>query len=49
LAEFFGPVNEYRRLAHFVDGAAKLRRALHSFDEKVDEDRLPIGADEIEH
>ena len=45
----FLPVDEHRRFAHFVDVGAELRHSLHTGCEEVDEDRLPIGTDQIEH
>jgi hypothetical protein len=49
LAEFSPPVHEHRRFAHFVDAFPILRRALNALLEEVDEDRLPVGVDEIKH
>jgi hypothetical protein len=49
LGELLVAVPQNRRFAHFVDIAAKLRRALNARLEKIDKDRLPVGADEIEH
>jgi hypothetical protein len=48
LAELFAPVDEHGSLAHFVDRFAILRRARCAVEE-IDEDRLPIGADETKH
>ena len=42
-------MREHRRLAHLVDLGAVLRRALHRLAEEVDEHRLPVRADQIEH
>jgi hypothetical protein len=42
-------MNQDRHLAHFVDVLQIFRRALHRLTEEVDVDRLPVGADEIEH
>ena len=49
LGQLLAAVNEHRDFAHLVDVAAPLRRALHALAEEVDEHRLPIGADQIEH
>ena len=42
-------MHEHRHLAHLVDVGPVGRRALLALDEEVDPDRLPVGADEIEH
>ena len=48
MAELLAAVNEHRRFAHFVD-----RRTIASGPslavEKIDKDRLPVGAEEVEH
>ena len=49
LRQRLAAMNEHRHFAHLVDAAAPFRRALHAFAEEVDEHRLPIGADQIEH
>src|SRR5262249_52606311 len=42
-------MGEHRDLAHFVDLAAVLGGPRLALDEEIDEDRLPFGADEVEH
>jgi hypothetical protein len=42
-------VHQHRHLAHLVDVGAVGWHALLALDEEVDPDRLPVGADEIEH
>jgi hypothetical protein len=42
-------VNEYRHLTHFVDVGPEFRRALSHGTKKIDPDRLPVGADQVEH
>ena len=42
-------MDEHRHFAHLVDVLAVFRRARHALAEEVDEDRLPVGADEVEH
>ena len=49
LAELAGAMHQHRHLAHLVDVGPVVGRALLALDEKVDPDRLPVGADEIEH
>src|SRR5262245_123841 len=49
LAERARAVHEHRHFAHFVDVAAVFRRARLALGEEVDPDRLPVGADEVEH
>src|SRR5262249_24901298 len=49
LAQLLCPVNQHWRLAHFVDVFPVLRRALNASFEKVDENRLPVSDDQIEH
>src|SRR3954469_6766580 len=49
LAELLVAVDEYGRLAHLVDIGAVLRRTLLPLGKEVDPDRLPVGANEIEH
>src|SRR5262249_32900279 len=45
---FFWAVREHRGFAHFIDLGAKFRRTRLAL-EKIDENRLPIGADQVEH
>ena len=40
---------EHRRFAHLIDLRAIFRRALNHLAEEIDEHRLPIRADQIEH
>jgi len=49
LAELLCSINQDRRFAHFVDGGAKLGRALVGLAEEIHKHRLPVGANEIEH
>ena len=49
LREFFLAVHEHRRFAHFVDVISKFGRALNHGTEEIDPNRLPIGANQIEH
>jgi hypothetical protein len=49
LAECAVAMNQHRHFTHLVDVRAILRAALLALDEEVDEDRRPVGADEIEH
>src|SRR2546421_12649968 len=49
LAELSASMRQHRRLTHLVDVGAVLRRALLAFAKEVDEHRLPLGTDEIEH
>ena len=49
LAELLLAMHQHRRFAHFIDGLSKLRRALRRRAEEVVPDRLPVGADQIEH
>jgi hypothetical protein len=48
LAEFAGGVDEHGRLAHFVDRRTVGGGAGFAVEE-IEEYRLPVGADEIEH
>jgi hypothetical protein len=45
LAQLLCPVKHWR-LAHFVDVFPVLRRALNASFEKVDENRLPVSAED---
>src|SRR3954463_11325976 len=49
LAELLVAVHEYGRLAHLVDIGAVLRRTLLPLGKEVDPDRLPVGANKVEH
>jgi hypothetical protein len=49
LAEFPLAVHEHRNLAHLVDLRAVLLCPRFALAEEIDEDRTPIGADQIEH
>ncbi len=42
-------MDEDRRFAHFIDVRAEFRCALDHCAEKIDPDRLPVGADQVEH
>src|SRR5262249_13854509 len=48
LAELLGAVRQYRRFPHLVDLGTIFRRASFTFEE-IDENRLPVGADQVEH
>ena len=45
----YGGMDEDRRFAHFIDVRAEFGCALDHRAEKIDPDRLPIGADQVEH
>src|SRR5689334_18502723 len=49
LAELPGAVCENRDLAHFIDLGPVFRRPRFAALEEIDKDRLPIGANQIEH
>ena len=49
LGELLGAVHQHRHFAHLVDLGAVLRRARLAALEEIDIDRLPVGADQIEH
>jgi hypothetical protein len=49
LGELLAAVHQHRHLAHLVDVGAIFGRALLAFSEEIDPDRLPVGADQIEH
>ena len=49
LAELLVAVHQHRHFAHLVDFGAVLRRARLAALEEVDIDRLPVGADQVEH
>jgi hypothetical protein len=49
LPELLLPVHQHRNLAHLVDLGPVFRRALLAALEEVDENRLPVGADQVEH
>ena len=49
MRQFFLAMNQYRRLAHFIDVGPELRCALNHRTEEIDPDRLPVGSDQVEH
>ena len=49
LAELLALMRQHRHLAHLVHVGAILRRARFALAEEIDPDRLPVGADEVEH
>ena len=49
LAELPFPVREHRNLAHFIDLRAVFGRARFNLVEVVDENRTPVGADQVQH
>jgi hypothetical protein len=49
LRELLCAVHQHWHLAHLVDFGAVLRRARLAALEEVDRDRLPVGADQVEH
>ena len=49
LGELLAAVHQHRHFAHLVDLGAVLRRARLAALEEIDVDRLPVGADQIEH
>jgi hypothetical protein len=49
LAELLAAVSEHRGLSHLVHVLPILARSLLAFDEEIDPDRFPVGADEVEH
>src|SRR5262245_47495574 len=42
-------MDQHRHFAHLVDAGAILGCARLALDEEVDEDRLPVRADQVEH
>src|SRR6187401_3435279 len=42
-------MNEYRHFTHFIDIGPEFRCALSHGTKKIDPDRLPVGADQVEH
>ena len=49
LREFPFSMNEYRHFTHFIDIGPEFRCALGHGTKKIDPDRLPVGADQVEH